>query len=499
MSLSLRLDVRQSQSLVMTPQLQQAIKLLQLPNLELTTYVAQELEQNPFLERPDDAVAVTDEAASPRDADGTLSGDPGMAADAEPGDGWSGAADDGWAGSGQDGVPDGLGIRSLEPSARGGSLDFNDRQSGLEAAISRPETLREHLSGQLLVDMAPGAERSIGLHLIEHVDDAGYLTELLDDIATRLGRPLAQVEAVLERLQQLDPPGVFARSLKECLELQLRDAGRLDPAMAKLLENLDLLAQADFGALIRICGVLPDDLPEMVAEIKALNPKPGETFVSETVQTAVPDVFVLPTPGGGWRIELNEATLPKVLVDKAYYVELVRQAGDRRTKEYLSERFQSANWLVKALDQRARTVLRVAEAVVARQLPFLQHGVQRLRPLVLRDIAAATELHESTVSRATADKYVATPRGNYSFRFFFSNGLPATSGDASHSAEAIRHQIKAMIEREDPTNVLSDDQIVAALQDRGIAIARRTVAKYRESLAIPSSVQRRRAKALRLA
>jgi RNA polymerase sigma-54 factor len=280
--------------------------------------------------------------------------------------------------------------------------------------------------------------------------------------------------------------------------LQLREANRLDPAMAALLDHLELLVAADFGALARICGVLAEDLPEMIAEIKALYPKPGLAYASEPVAAVVPDIFVQPTPDA-WRVELNGATLPRVLVNHSYYVELARQATDKPAKAYLTERLQAANWLVKALDQRARTVLKVAEAVVAHQLPFLNHGVHRLRPLLLRDIAEVTELHESTVSRATADKYLATPRGNFPFRYFFSNALPGVGGGASHAAEAIRQQIKAMIDREDPLHVLSDDQIVEALRRFGVAVARRTVAKYRDSLAIPSSVQRRRAKALGLA
>lgn len=269
--------------------------------------------------------------------------------------------------------------------------------------------------------------------------------------------------------------------------------------MAALLDHLELIVRADFAALSRLCGVSAEDLTEMIAEIKALNPKPGLAFASEPVTTVVPDIFVLPVPGGGWRVELNSATLPRVLVNRTYYTELCRQATDKPARSYLSERFQAANWLVRALDQRARTLLKVAEAVIERQLAFLKYGVQQLRPLLLRDIAAVTEMHESTVSRATADKYVQTPRGNIPFRYFFSNALPGVVGGTSHSAEAIRQQIKVMIEREDAGNPLSDDQIVGALHSEGIAIARRTVAKYRESLAIPSSVQRRRAKALGLA
>jgi RNA polymerase sigma-54 factor len=511
MSLSLRLDLRQSQSLVMTPQLQQAIKLLQLSNLELASYVDGELEQNPLLERPEEPESgVAEAAASDAAADGAAAREPEipgelqdgfeMSAAGGPGDGWSGTSDDGWSEPGAaDALPDGLAVGGLTPFGRGGSTDFGDEASDLEARLTRPKSLREHLIEQLQVDLPPGVERLIGRHLIELVDEAGYLSEDLAQVAERLGCPQAQVTAVLARLQRFDPPGVFARSLKECLALQLQDIDRLDPAMAALLDHLDLLAQADFAALIKVCGVLPDDLPEMIAELKALNPKPGLAFAQDPIEAVVPDIFVLPMPGGAWRVELNNATLPKVLVNKAYYAELTRQTADRRAREYIGERFQSANWLVKALDQRARTILRVAEAVVARQLPFLQHGVHHLRPLVLREIAAAVGLHESTVSRATADKYVATPRGNFPFRYFFSNALPGTGGDASHSAEAIRQQVKGMIEREDRANVLSDDQIVALLRATGIAIARRTVAKYRDSLGIPSSVERRRAKALRLA
>ncbi len=508
MSLSLRLDLRQSQSLVMTPQLQQAIKLLQLSNLELSAYVEGEVEQNPLLERqeePDPAGPELEPGPAPAEvvaaagADPELNGSVEMTTAGEPGDGWSGAPDDGWP----EPVPErdlaGLGVSGMVPIGRGGGTDFDDRAVDLEARLSRPPTLREHLIEQLQLDFPASAERLIGLHLIDLLDDAGYVREDLDTVAGRLGCATVKVETVLARLQRFDPPGMFARSLKECLALQLRDRDRLDPAMAALLDHLDLLAQAEFPALIKICGVLPDDLPEMIAELKALNPKPGLAFAQDPIEAVVPDIFVLPTQAGGWRIELNSATLPKVIVNRSYYTELARQSTDKRAREYVSERFQSANWLIKALDQRARTVLRVAEAVVARQLPFLQQGVHYLRPLVLRDIAAATQLHESTVSRATADKYVATPRGNLPFRYFFSNALPGTNGAASHSAEAIRQQMKTMIEREDLDNVLSDDQLVAALRAEGVAIARRTVAKYRESLAIPSSVHRRRAKALRLA
>jgi RNA polymerase sigma-54 factor len=481
MSLSLRLDLRQSQTLVMTPQLQQAIKLLQLPNLELAAYVAQELEQNPFLEPAEaaDDLAAGAEDEPETDARGAeLTGSLVMDGGEAPG-GSAGAPDDGWADPQRDDLPRGLAVDGVVPIGRGGSLDFADPDADLEARLSQPKTLRDHLIEQLHLDLPHGPDRLIGLHLIDLVDEAGYLREPLGEVSARLGCSLEAVEAVLQRLQQFDPPGVFARSLKECLALQLREANRLDPAMAALLDHLDLLVEADMATLARRCGTAEDDLPDMIAEIKALYPKPGLAYASEPIAAVVPDIFVQRTTDG-WRVELNATTLPRVLINHNYYVEL-------------------CNWLVKALDQRARTLLKVAEAVVAHQLSCLEHGVHHLRPLLLRDIAESTELHESTVSRATADKYLATPRGNFPFRYFFSNALPAVAGGAGHATEAIRQQIKAMIEREERANVLSDDQIVEALRRAGVAIARRTVAKYRDAMAIPSSVQRRRAKALGLA
>jgi RNA polymerase sigma-54 factor len=504
MSVSLRLDLRQSQSLVMTPQLQQAIKLLQLSNLELVNYVQQELEQNPFLEQQEadgraEAPAAEPEPARSEPAAAELSGAPAMADSAVADDGWSGAVDDGWADPGQEAVPNGLGIDSLGRLGGGGSADFGaDDEDGFESRLNRPKSLREHLEEQLAVDLPPGPERLIGLHLIDLVDDTGYLRSDLGEVADRLGCELALVEQVLARLQQFDPSGVFARDLAECLALQLRDRNRLDPAMAQLLCHLECVARADFPALMRHCGVQADDLSEMIAELKALDPRPGLRFAHTPIEAVVPDVIVQPVPGG-WRVELNAATLPRLIVNNAYVTELRRHAPDQRAREFMAERLQSANWLIKALDQRARTLLRVAEAVVERQSAFLSHGITQLKPLILKDIAEKTELHESTVSRATAEKWVATPRGDFPFRYFFSNALPGTAGEDGHSSAAIREQIKALIDNETPSNILSDDQIVEVLRARGVAIARRTVAKYRESLSIPSSVQRKRAKALKLA
>lgn len=488
MSLAPKLDLRQSQSLVMTPQLQQAIKLLQLPNLELDGFVAQQIEENPFLERgeaeaeggPVEAPAAEPEPAATSPLDGKeakvqIDGD-----------------DDGWPEAKEPPAAD----AAFGP-VRSGGTDFDDSAPNLEEVLTRAVSLHDHLLEQLHLLRADPRERLIGLHLIDLIDEAGYLRGELALVAERLGCGVLEVEAVLARIQGFDPTGVGARSVAECLALQLRERDRLDPAMQALLDHLGLLARGDLPALLQATGVDAEDLAEMIAELRALDPKPGLAFGREPPQAVIPDILVSALPGGGFRVELNAATLPRVLVDHAYHARVSQGARDPKARAFLAERLQSANWLVKALDQRARTVLRVAEAVVEHQGGFLLRGVQHLRPLGLKDIAAVTGLHESTVSRAAAEKWVQTPRGNLPLKYFFTNAVG--DGEGAHAAEAIRQQIKTMVEREDPALVLSDDQIVERLRAAGVAIARRTIAKYRESLGIPSSVQRRRQKAFGLA
>jgi RNA polymerase sigma-54 factor len=334
----------------------------------------------------------------------------------------------------------------------------------------------------------------IGQYLINLVDEAGYLTGDLESVAEKLGAPLGDVEQVLTTLQGFDPPGVCARNLTECLAIQLADRDRYDPAMQALVDHLDLVARRDFAALKRICGIDDEDLAEMIGEIRRLNPKPGLAFGSTLVQPIVPDVFVRPGPDGGWLVELNSDTLPKVLVNQRYYGEVSKTARSDSEKAYLSECLQTATWLIRALDQRARTILKVATEIVRQQDGFFAHGVQQLRPLNLKTVADAISMHESTVSRVTANKYMATSRGIFELKYFFTSAIAASDGGEAHSAEAVRHRIKQLIDAESPRDVLSDDTIVEKLREAGIDIARRTVAKYREAMRIPSSVQRRRDK-----
>lgn len=470
----IRLELRQQQSLVLTPQLQQAIRLLQMSNLELASAVDQEVAENPFLLRRDSEGAP---AAGHVNGAGGPNGPSAPVAETPP----------------PPFRPADCALSVRSPAGR----TFDDERRPFEERLTRSKGLREHVAEQVMTMLRGPEERTIAEPIVQSLDDDGYLRDDDAMLAARCGVEASVVAAVRAAIQRCEPTGVGARDLAECLRVQLAEKDRLDPAMAALLANLPLLARADFNELMRRCAVDAEDLQEMIAEIKCLDPKPGARFEAEEPATLVPDLYVVPMQEGRWRVELNNGTLPRVLVDSEYHTELSRNALDRRAKEYLSERLQSANWLAKALDQRARTVLRVAKAIFARQLPFLEGGVQHLRPLVLRDIAAATGLHESTVSRATAGKYVATPHGTFPIKYFFTTAIATSSGEPSHSAEAIRQLIRKMIEREGADEILSDDQIVAELKKRDILIARRTVAKYRESLGIASSVERRRAKALR--
>ncbi len=509
MALTPRLDLRHSQSLVMTPQLQQAIKLLQLSNLELAAYVDEEIEQNPLLERDDaneeqttprddnergDGDALSEENSVPDTANLTAS-ETLPSADNEPLDA---DFENVWSDETRiDAAPTGAGSGTLGASGSGGGGDYDGNI--LEETVAQSISLRDHLIGQLSETIRDPAQRLIGMHLIDALDDAGYIITPLGVIAAQLGCSEEAVEAVLLQLQDFDPLGVLARDLAECLAIQLRAKDRFDPAMQALVENLELLAKRDVTSLLRLCGIDIDDLSEMVLEIRALNPKPAMVFSTETAQPVVPDIAMARRADGGWMVELNSETLPRVLLNQRYFQEVRAKARDKAEREYVSEQFQSASWLVRSLHQRATTILKVASEIVRQQDAFFTRGVQYLRPLVLRDIAEAIEMHESTVSRVTTNKFIATPRGIFELKYFFTTAIASRDGGAAHSAEAVRQQIRGFIDREKAGAILSDDQIVTALTANGVDIARRTVAKYREAMHIPSSVQRRREKSSKLA
>jgi RNA polymerase sigma-54 factor len=491
MALSAKLQVRQSQSLVITPQLMQAIRLLQMAGPELEAFIAAEVEQNPLLEHGDtgEGGIVADLSAEDDGADRALAAgeDRSDEADAAPADLFPEqfGSDAAFAPS----LGSGFGGSS-------GSWDELGREPGVAATESLTESLERRIDGAFA--QAP-ADRLIALALFAALDEAGYLTVTVEAVAARLGASCPAVERVLGICQGLAPTGMFARSLSECLALQLAERNRLDPAMQTLLANLERLALRDRAGLMSLCGVDAADLGDMIAEVRALDPKPGLAHDSEAVRLLVPDVFVRPAPDGGWVVELNDEALPKLLVNRAYCARIAAQCGREGDRRFISDCLAKASWLEKSLDQRARTVLNVATEIVRRQEGFLADGIAFLRPLNLRMVADALGIHESTVSRAAANKTLATPRGIFEFRTFFSGAIPASAGGEAHSAEAVKHQIRKLILEENVDAVLSDDAIVALLSGKGVEIARRTVAKYRELMGIGSSVERRRQKRLKAA
>jgi RNA polymerase sigma-54 factor len=490
LALSARLEIRQGQGLVITPQLQQAIKLLQLSNLELEAFVEAELERNPLLQREEGDDAVVAEApAEPEAAAPEPQNDPSdldvTHDDVSPGEHATGDAPQ------PQGAADAGGSVDWSKAGKGG---FDGDLEGLEDSLSREKTLAEHLHDQLSVAGLTPAEAAVASVLVDAIDEGGYLRVELPEVAERLGCGEPLVEKVLAVVQGFEPTGVGARDLAECLMLQLKEQDRYDPAMAALVQNLPLLARRDMATLKRACGVDDEDLRDMVAELKGLTPRPGAAFGGEAAQPVAPDVFVREGQGGLWHVELNSDTLPRLLVDQRYHAEVSKAARSDQEKAFVSDCLAQANWLVRSLDQRARTILKVSSEIVRQQDAFLAFGVEHLRPLNLKTVAEAIGMHESTVSRVTSNKYIATPRGLFELKFFFTSAIQATEGGEAHSAESVRHKIRQLIEAEArEEDVHSDDHIVDILKEAGVDIARRTVAKYREAMRIPSSVERRRA------
>lgn len=487
MALSPRLEVRQSQSLTLTPQLMQSIRLLQLSHLELNAFVEAELLRNPLLEREDGS-----EAAEPADApievspyEEAVDRDRPQTADAIAGS-YDTEVDNVF--------PEQRSEDRLGTDWSGTSGGDGGEAPDIDQYVAARLTLSEHLWEQIGLLLADPAERLIARFLTDGLTEAGYLGVELDTIAEQLGASFDSVEAVLLKLQTLDPLGVFARNVKECLAIQLRERDRLDPMMARLLDNLDLIASHDLVALARAVGCDREDLLDMLAELRALDPKPGRAFERGPVEAVVPDVFVRQGPAG-WIVELNSDILPRVLVNRTYYAQVTGKTRDSTEKTFLVDCLQTANWLTKSLDQRAQTILKVATEIVRQQDEFLSRGIAFLRPMTLKLVADAIDMHESTVSRVTSNKYVSTPRGLFEMKYFFTTALASSTGAADHSAEAVRHRIRQLIEAEPASDILSDDTIAETLQkEQGIEVARRTVAKYREAMNIPSSVIRRRQK-----
>jgi RNA polymerase sigma-54 factor len=486
--ISPNLDLRQSQSLVMTPQLQQAIKLLQMSNVELNEYVEEELEKNPLLEKDDSPLEAKADSegendASPEPTQTSEIDQPAQEAPLDTSHNETGN-DDFDAGS------------SMADVGSGGDLKFENAEDSFENRMSADKTLREHLQGQLFVVCDDARDQMIGHLLIDQLDEAGYLRSNPEDLAEKLGCKPERIDRLLGVMKGFDPTGIFAADLSECLALQLAEKNTLDGPMQALLDNLDMLGNHDVKGLAKICDVNDQYLKDMIAEIKELNPKPAGDFDHLVVQTAIPDVLMKRLPkhvGGGWRIEINSDTLPRVLVNQEYYTQVKTGSSKKEDREYITTQLNNANWLVRSMEQRAQTILKTASEIVEQQDAFFNYGIEFLKPLKLVDIAKEIEMHESTVSRVTTGKYIGTPRGIFELKYFFSTALTSADG-ISHSSSSIKARIKTLIDEEDVTKILSDDKIVAILKAEGIDLARRTVAKYREAMHIGSSVQRRKQK-----
>ena len=495
----LKQEFRQSQNLVMTQQLQQSIKLLQLSAVELQEYIDTELEKNPLLSRdegeeapaaddaPEVAASEESEIAAADTQEITVSEDDYSVNeslnDGSYGDEWSeGESFERVSASGAQG-------------GGGNAFDGDGEGMDIDSASARDQTLRDYLLEQIHMVITDSGQLLIAEKLTDMIDDAGYLREDTKSLAETLGATSEEIDAVIIRLQQMEPAGVFARSLTECLRLQLQDMNRLDPCMETMLANLEMIGSGELNALRKKCEVDEEDFAQMLADIRRCNPKPGSGFAAEDVQAVIPDVIVRRAKGGGWHLELNPDALPRVLVNRHYAADVGARANDKEAKKFMTEQLANANWLVKALDQRANTILKVAQEIVKQQDKFLLHGIRFLKPLVLKDIAAAVGMHESTISRVTTSKFMATPRGTLELKFFFTSSINAGTGANDFSSKTVMYYIKELVMGEDVKAILSDDAIVQRLKDRNIDVARRTVTKYREEMGIPSSVVRRRQKA----
>jgi RNA polymerase sigma-54 factor len=484
MALGPRLDLRQSQSLVMTPQLQQAIKLLALSNLEIETFIGEALESNPLLDAGELSQDVAD-AAIELPAEATTADQLML------------------AGAGEADAPLDIAPETLDRdrdtgdwSAPQGAGAGGEEGPGIDEHGGDTPDLASHLEAQI-GPAAPDARTAfIARHIVGLLDDAGYLPVHLREVAQDLAISMAEAESALEFVQTLDPTGVGARTLGECLALQAKEADRYDPCMQVLIANLDLLAKGSFAQLKRICDVDDEDFTDMLNELRGYDPKPGLKFaVSERV-AVVPDLLITAGRTGGWDIQINQATLPRLVVNREYYVELRGGCADKASKAWLSEKLADANWLIKALDQRQKTILKVAAEIVKQQDGFFRKGVSELRPLTLNRVAEAIEMHESTVSRVTSNKYLHCDRGTFELKYFFTSGVGGGTDGEGASAETVKARIKALIDAEKVTDILSDDTLVDMLKAEGFELARRTVAKYREAIGLGSSVQRRRQKKL---
>ena len=520
MALEVKLDMRLRQQLVMTPQLQQAIKILQLSVSELETVVQAELESNPMLEPLDHSPSETDgeqangseETVPPSDGEPLPPEPEAGAASESTGEEWEPTANENPAETVSTEAPDAaVELRELDRldkldwreylenysnnwqggEAPSGGSDDDERRQALENRLTKKNSLEDHLMWQLRVSNLDETAQRIGATIIYNLSDDGYLETSLEELAAQLETSVDAVERVLKRVQQLDPPGVATRNLQECLFNQLRNLGMEESLPARIvLNHLDLLEKHRYGEIAKALGVPLEMIGEAAKVISSLEPKPGRDYSGPEPAYIVPDVFIQKI-GDDFVVTLNESAVPRLRLANFYQRVLNDNTVEAGTKEYLQERLRSARWLVKSIYQRQQTIFKVANSIVKFQRAFFEHGVSHLKPLVLKDVAEDIRMHESTISRATANKYAHTPQGIFELKFFFTSGVKAADGE-DVSAETVKEKIRALVAGEGQVSPLSDQAIADILRDEQINIARRTVAKYRQALGILPSGRRRR-------
>lgn len=490
MALTPKLEIKQSQSLQLTPQLRQAISLLQMSNLELSEVIEQELQNNPLLEREDDYLSNVSE--TPLQTIDNLNDSPAPPYQETPI-----APDNDEQNTFDDFGSDTEGYTSFETADWS---DYNNSKTKrtdddafdyFEQKLSKEKSLYDILDEQIGAKWTNPVDKLMAKILSEHLDDAGYFRGDIISLAEQLKTNPEKLKKILEGLKEFEPAGIFAENLSECLKIQAKDANLLSDEMARLLEHLPLLADRRFKELAKLCGCTPEDISILAAKIKQFNPKPAAEWFGDKPSYIIPDVFVKRTLSGEYRVELNNLSLPKLLINHTYYSDFKK---DKTAVRYLKENLSHASFLIRAMHQRATSILRVSEEIVLRQYDFFEKGIDHLKPMTLKDVAEALELNESTISRVTTNKYMSTPSGLFELKYFFSTAAGSYIGKDDTSTTTIKHKIKSLIENETPAHILSDDNIVSLLENEGVKIARRTVAKYREALNIPTSAQRKRLK-----
>ncbi|HLG19417.1 MAG TPA: RNA polymerase factor sigma-54 [Bdellovibrionota bacterium] len=479
MALELKQSLRLSQQLVMTPQLQQAIKLLQLNRLELAEHVMGELLENPILEEYAENADEEDVKETKQDKIEKVEDAKTKEVDPQKGEG---SDDINWENY--------LNSQPYTPSYGGAARDIDPDLPSFEATLTRADSLAEHLMSQLHLTRMSDHEMNIGAVVIGNLDDNGYLVSSLEDMARKTRTTPEEVEKVLKKIQEFDPIGVGARDLRECLLIQAKQIPHND-LIRKIIENhLHDLERKAYPAISKACGVPPDQVIAAVKEITKLEPKPGRPFYDESSQYITPDIYVYKV-GDEYVIVQNEDGLPKLRISNFYQSVLRGNHSSSMTKEYINDKLRSAVWLIRSIHQRQRTIYKVTESIVKIQRDFLERGISALKPMVLRDVAEDIGMHESTVSRVTANKYIHTPQGVYELKFFFNSSIKRVEG-ADVASEVVKEKIKTIVVAEDPRRPYSDQELVELLRQLNIDIARRTVAKYREMLGILSSSKRKR-------